>query len=202
VAELPANILGSVPPDAWPAVERWWSSLTDGERQEAASLWDERREVCFFHPQRDAAGRLDDWRQLPIVEGGRFVPHDDSVRLEEWLDDWIEYLAGHEEVILLPRVVVVLRTFHICESVPAARAVVVSGLLPAGFACPLQSVGCPMRRVQLLAPQQALHLTPARAGGWWLVAPWRVGGNPAGGLGEKGSRGVAPGCRSSGCGPR
>jgi hypothetical protein len=59
------------------------------------------------------------------------VPHDDSVRLDEWLEDWQEYVLGHEEVVLLPRVVVVFRTFHICQGEPAAQAVVAARRLPA-----------------------------------------------------------------------
>jgi hypothetical protein len=170
--ELPADILGAVPDDARPAVERWWSGLADADRREAAGAWDERREVCFFAPQPNAAGQLDEWEQVPGVVGGRFVPHDDSVRMHEWLDDWIEYLEGHEEVILLPRVVVVFRTFHICQAEPAARAVVAAGQLPAEFVCPVGSGSCPMRRVQAVAPNHPLQLTPAASGGWWVVAPW------------------------------
>jgi hypothetical protein len=172
MVELPLSIATAVPEDARPAVERWWSGLADAERREAAGLWDERREVCFFAPQPDDAGRMDDWEQVPAAVGGRFVPHDDSVRMAEWLEDWQEYLLGHEEVVLLPRVVVVFRTFHICQAEPAARAVAASGLLPVGFRCPVGAEECPMRRVQGVAPNQPLHLAPAASGGWWVVAPW------------------------------
>jgi hypothetical protein len=171
--ELPDSIATALPEDARPAVQRWWSGLGDAERQEMAGLWDERREVCFFAPQRDEAGNPDGWEQVPAVVGGRFVPHDDSVRMEEWLEDWQEYLLGHEEVVLLPRVVVVFRTFHICQAQPAARAVTDSGLLPAGFRCPVGDAGCPMRRVQAVAPGRPVYLVPAASGGWWVVAPWR-----------------------------
>jgi hypothetical protein len=172
MVELPLGIATAVPEDARPAVERWWASLADSERQETAGLWDERREVCFFAPQQNDAGLLDDWEQVPTVVGGRFVPHDDSVRMVEWLEDWQEYVLGHEEVVLLPRVVVVFRTFHICQAEPAARAVTTSGLLPVAFRCPIDAEECPMQRVQQVAPHQALHLTPAASGGWWVVAPW------------------------------
>jgi hypothetical protein len=116
---------------------------------------------------------MDDWQQVPAVVGGRFVPHDDSMRMHVWLEDWQNYLLGHEEVILLPHVAVVLRTFHICQAQPAARAAVVAGELPATFVCPLGSAACPMRRLQMVAPQHSLHLTLAAAGGWWVVAAWR-----------------------------
>ncbi len=168
--KLPAEILLALPSDAHPAVERWWSALAVEERREATAAWDSRREVRFFEPQADDKGHLDEWEQVPEVLGGRFVPHDDSVRMHEWLDDWVEYLEGHEEVILLPRVVMVYRTFHICQAEPAARAVAASGLLPAGFVCPVAASECPMRRVQAVAPNRAQFLTPAASGGWWVVA--------------------------------
>jgi hypothetical protein len=172
MVELPSGIATAIPKDARPAVERWWASLAEAERHEAAALWDERREVCFFAPQSNEAGRADDWDQVPAVVGGRFVPHDDAVRMAEWQEDWQEYVSGHEEVVLLPRVAVVFRTFHICQAEPEARAVAVSALLPAAFQCPVGSGDCPMRRVQVAAPNQALHLAAAAAGGWWVVAPW------------------------------
>ncbi|MDY3558384.1 hypothetical protein R5W23_005477 [Gemmata sp. JC673] len=171
---LPADILAALPRDAGPAVERWWSGLSVADREEVTAAWDERREVCFFSPQTDAAGRPDRWEQVPSVVGGRFVPHDDTVRMHEWLDDWAEYVEGHEEVFLLPRAVVVFRTFHICRSEPAARAVAASGLLPAGFACPGAASGCPMQRVQAVAPGRRLHLAPAASGGWWVVGSWKA----------------------------
>lgn len=176
MVELPIGIATAVPEDARPAVERWWASLPDTERQETAGLWDERREVCFFAPQPNDAGCVDDSEQVPVVVGGRFVPHDDSVRMAEWLEDWQEYVSGHEEVVLLPHVVVVFRTFHICQGELAAREVAASGLLPVGFRCPLGAAACPMRRVQRVAPNRLLHLTPASSGGWWVVAPWSGGG--------------------------
>jgi hypothetical protein len=173
VIELPTSITTAIPDDARPVVERWWASLGDAQRRETAGLWDERREVCFFAPQANETGRVDDWEQVPAVVGGRFVPHDDSVRMAEWLEDWQEYVLGHEEVVLLPRVLVVFRTYHICQAEPAARAVTASGLLPAGFRCPIDADECPMRRVQGVAPNEALYLTPAASGGWWVLARWR-----------------------------
>src|SRR5262249_43503711 len=82
----------------------------------------------------------DDWEQVPAVVGGRFVPLDDAVRMAEWLEDSREYVSGHEEEILLPRVVVAFRTFHSCQGEPAAQAVAASGLLPAGFRQPARWV--------------------------------------------------------------
>jgi hypothetical protein len=175
MTDLPANILASVPDDARPAVQQWWANLAETERQETAHLWDRRREVCFFQPQRDDLGRVDEWKQVPGVLGGRFIPHDDSVRLSEWLEDWQEYVLGHEEVVLLPHVVVVFRTFHICQGELAAQAVVAARRLPADFQCPAGAGDCPMHRLQTVAPKRTLYLTPATSGGWWVVAPWDSG---------------------------
>jgi hypothetical protein len=172
MSELPAGILAAVPADARPAVERWWGSLDGAEHQEIIDLWDERREASFFAPQADEAGVRDAWEQVPAVAGGRFVPHDDSVRMHEWLEYWHEYLSGHEEVFLLPRVVVVIRTFHFCQSHPAARAVVAAGQLAPEFRCPLSADPCPMKQMQAVAPSQSLQITPAASGGWWVVASW------------------------------
>jgi hypothetical protein len=172
MTEVPADILASVPDDARPAIEQWWSSLAEAERQDTLRLWDKRRERYFFTPQSDGTGRVDKWEQVPAVKGGRFIPHDDSVRMSEWLEDWQEYVLGHEEVVLLSHVAVVFRTFHICQGEPAAQAVVAARRLPADFHCPADSVGCPMRHVQAVAPNRTLYLTPAVSGGWWVVASW------------------------------
>jgi hypothetical protein len=57
VVELPAYLLAAVPGDARPAVERWWLGLTDNQRREAAELWGDPREACFFTPASGSAGR-------------------------------------------------------------------------------------------------------------------------------------------------
>jgi hypothetical protein len=168
----PLELMSSVPAEACPAVERWWQSLSQSDRQQLTDAWDERHETRFFKPLVDAEGRPDVWETIPRVTGGRFVPHDDSVRMHEWLEDRAEYLAGHEEIILLPRVVIVYRTFFICHAEPAARAVTETGTLPADFQCTARSNDCPMRRVRALAPGRTQYLTAAAQGGWWLVAPW------------------------------
>ncbi len=152
-------------------VERWWATLTETEQRELSELWDSRREEHFFTPQSAFIDLPDAWENLPTVTGGRFVPHDDSARMADWIDDWLEYLSGHEEVVLLSRAVVVFRTYHMCQIEPAARAVTACGLLPASFCCPVARPTCPMQRVQAIAPNQSFHLAPAAAGGWWVIAP-------------------------------
>lgn len=126
---IPDDILVVIPCDGRPTVERWWSNLSNAERLEAAELWDSRREVYFFTPQPDGDGLLDEWEKLPRVIGGRFVPHDDSVRMDEWLDDWLDYLQGHEEVILFPRVAYAHRRFIIGGSPPPPLCVLTSSYM-------------------------------------------------------------------------
>ncbi len=96
--ELPVNILCLVPDDARPAVDRWWSSLTDAEREDAANCWDERHETFFFTPAPGTSGQVDDWEQMPGVIGGQFAPADDSNELPEWAEEWYEYVVGHEDL--------------------------------------------------------------------------------------------------------
>lgn len=105
MTELPRHIRAIVPVQALPGVDLWWKGLEDHERESAVEFWDQRRENCFFTPHSDAANPRDEWIDLPRVFGGRFVSHDDSVRMSEWIDDWHEYWLGHEEVFILPSVV-------------------------------------------------------------------------------------------------
>jgi hypothetical protein len=164
---IPADALKAVPADARRAVDNWWISLSDVEREKTASLWDRRRESCFFERQTSEDGTRDSWNRVPAVTGGRFVPHDDSIRMHEWLEDRMEYVLGQDDFLLGQ--VLVFRTFHICQAEPAARAVTESGVLPLDYVCPLNLSECPMRRLQSLAPGKSIHLSPAAAGGWWVV---------------------------------
>lgn len=170
--ELPADILVAVPADALPAVERWWRALSDAERHSASEQWDERRETHLFSPQADETGAEDTWEQVPAVTGGRFVPRDDARReyKHDWFDDWYEYVVGHEEVFVLARFAV-FRTFHICQIERAAQRVLAAGCLGTDFRCPRDASACPLHHVQAVAPKRAMYLTPAAAGGWWVVAP-------------------------------
>lgn len=167
--DLPTALLATISEEAQAAVSRWWANLADSDRGEVQELWDERGKRAFFAPQADEAGLPDSWEAIPQVIGGRFIPHDDAIRMHEWLQDWHEYCLTHD-VAFLPREVIVIRTFHICRSHPIAQAVVAAGHLPAEFSCPFASASCPMHNLQTLAPDQALALLPARAGGWWIVA--------------------------------
>jgi hypothetical protein len=141
--ELPADLLAALPLGAGPVAQNWWASLTEADRRLVAGLWDERREVKFFTPQPDDAGRVDSWEQVPGVIGGRFVPPDDARGLGEWGPGYFEHLLQHPELVIVwePE----QRTFHIgCTRHPAARACLESGHVPADFVCPLGSESCPL----------------------------------------------------------
>jgi hypothetical protein len=109
--EPPDDLLAAVPTGTADIVREWWSSLADDERQRLADLWDERLEVCFFTPQADAAGNVDDWSQIPKVVGGRFVPTDDTSGLSEWGPGYFEHLLSHPELVIVCDPL--RRTFHI-----------------------------------------------------------------------------------------
>lgn len=108
--DLPADLVTALPEAGVPVARQWWAGLSDDDRRRIAGLWDERLEVCFFAPQADAAGRVDEWEQVPSVRGGRFVPSDDDGR-GEWESGYFEHLLEHPELVLTyerPR-----RTFYI-----------------------------------------------------------------------------------------
>jgi hypothetical protein len=97
--ELPADMLAAIPEAGVPIAQQWWASLPAADRRRIAGVWDERLEVCFFAPQADAAGRVDDWEQVPAVRGGRFVPSDHDGR-REWGPGYFEHLLQHPELVL------------------------------------------------------------------------------------------------------
>jgi len=147
---LPPDLLALLPEGTAPVAEQWWASLSDTDRQRIAGLWDERLEVRFFEPQADTTGRVDDWEQVPAVQGGRFVSSDDNGR-GEWSPGYFEHLLQHPELVLAyeaPR-----RVFHICTQHPAARRCVETGTVPVGFVCPLDETACP------LLPLRGAHLS-------------------------------------------
>jgi hypothetical protein len=152
--EIPSDLLAAIPPEAMSVARRWWDSLSEAERGHVAGLWDDRREVHFFAPQADEAGRVDDWEQVPRVAGGRFLPPDDAWGLDDWGPGYFEHLLQHPELMLLWEPAE--RTFHIgCTRHAAARAALEEGAVPADFACPLHSSACPLRTLRgahLIAP--------------------------------------------------
>ncbi|MFO0799458.1 MAG: hypothetical protein U0804_18470 [Gemmataceae bacterium] len=129
-----------------PVAQLWWESLGESDRDRIAGLWDERLEVSFFAPQADATGQVDGWEEVPAVEGGRFVPHDDS-GVGEWGPGYFEHLLQHPELVLAYEAPT--RTFHIgCTRHPVARACLAGGAVPADFVCPAGSGACPLERLR------------------------------------------------------
>lgn len=50
------------------------------------------------------------------------------------------------------------RSFHLCRSHAAARAVIAAGRVPHDFACPLADASCPMRALLAEAPGKSLRM--------------------------------------------
>ena len=140
--EIPPDLLAALPEGAASAARKWWATLEADDRVRLAGLWDRRLEVRFFEPQADDEGKVDRWSQIPVVECGRFVPHDNDGRLE-WQPGYFEYLLQHPELVVAyepPR-----RTFHMgCTIHEAARECVRVGIVPSGFDCPLELEECPL----------------------------------------------------------
>ena len=148
---MPLDLTTPLPADGRDVASAWWAGLSPAGRDEVVALCDPGRDH-FFGPTAEAPG----------VVGGRFVPHDDAWGFAEWGPDWFDHLMEHPEVMLAD--VVVTRTFHICTREPAARDAAAAGHLPADFACPLASPGCPMRRLLDAAPGRSLRLVGAAPG--------------------------------------
>lgn len=143
MVELPADLLAAIPPASMSIARSCWASLSEDDRRQVACLWDDRREVHFFTPQPDEAGRLDEWEQVPAVKGGRFIPSDDAWGLAEWGPGYFEHLLQHPEVVLLWEPA--QRTLYIgCTRHAAARSCLESGAVPADFACPVSTPSCPL----------------------------------------------------------
>ena len=142
MSQLPPDLRASLPEGSVPVAEAWWASLPEADRRRIADLWDERLEVCFFSPQTDAEGCRDEWEEVPVVSGGRFVPSDDDGR-HEWQPGYFEHLLQNPDLVLAydpPR-----RTFHIgCTQHAAARECLAVRHVPADFVCPVDSASCPM----------------------------------------------------------
>lgn len=139
--QLPHDLSASLPDGAAPVAERWWTALSEADRRRIAGLWDDRLEVCFFEPQANPEGSMDQWEQVPSVKGGRFVPHDNDGR-DAWSPSYFEHLLQHPELLLAyeaPR-----RTFHICTQHPVARECVLAGAVPVDFSCPVGLERCPL----------------------------------------------------------
>lgn len=112
---------------------RWWWALPDALQDELIERWaaiplagspERPEEVAWLE-----ASPIDDDRDGPDDPGG-------------WNRDLYEHIVGRPIVgFFLDR-----RVFHIgCTAHPAARALLRTGRIPAGFRCPLARGACPTR---------------------------------------------------------
>ena len=122
MTDPPDDLLAAVPASTTDIVRNWWSSLPDEEKGRLADAWDKRLEVCFFTPQPDSTGKVDDWAQIPKVVGGRFIPTDDTSGFSEWGPTYFEYLLSHPELVIAFDAP--LRTFHIGGAVAASARMI------------------------------------------------------------------------------
>jgi hypothetical protein len=155
--ESSARFLDALPHSARDAAHDWWSKLTDRDRAELQTLWDERQNSCAYAHATTETG-APEWRKLPIVVRGRFFDADTPTNdeLEAWNVDLYEFLLDHPEVKIAETFTE--RTFHFCTAHEHAREVLKNGVLPADFICPFDAGDCPMRAILDLKPGQSLKL--------------------------------------------
>ncbi|GAB5549606.1 MAG: hypothetical protein RLO52_20355 [Sandaracinaceae bacterium] len=120
------------------AVKRWWESLDDDAREALRALDDPRRDdvALAWDEERGA------FEALPIEVVGRFVDPEDARDDALARQQLLEYVNAHPELEFFLRE----RRFHICRAHAAARSVLRSGVIPAGFECPLRERSCPFER--------------------------------------------------------
>jgi len=99
------------------------------------------------------------WPDPPIALLG--VASDPELAHEEaqWTRQLGEYINGHEEIGFFLQE----RRFHICRAHAAARRVIATGVIPAGFVCPRAAAGCPFAGAAALVPARAIRLLPVVA---------------------------------------
>src|SRR5689334_2088712 len=83
--------------------------------------------------------RLTSWRDQPLELVAMPVDAEAATEHEAWTDQLREYIDGHEEIGFFLQE----RRFHICRAHPAARRVIATGTIPAGFTCPRAHAACP-----------------------------------------------------------
>src|SRR5947209_584737 len=151
--EIPPDLLDGVTPARAGEVRAWWMSLSDADRGEVTTLWDERWDSCFFTPRRDDVGGLH-WESGPSVIGGHFVPKDDAAGWAEWYSECFDYLICNQDMVYFPPPV--MRTFHIgCAKHGITPAALAAGQVPSDFQCPLGSRDCPVHELAGRTPHMA-----------------------------------------------
>lgn len=140
--ELPSDLIEALPPSSRGAAEAWWASLSIEDRRQVAHLWDERLEVQFFDRQSDEHGEVDEWEDIPKVEGGYFVPRETD-REVTWSPSYFEYLVQNTDLVLAYEPA--LRLFYIgCTRHQSARECLANSMVPKDFSCSVSNENCPL----------------------------------------------------------
>ena len=155
---LPPSAIEHLSPDARAEVEGWWAELSGEEREEFDALWDVRGEDTAYVALVEA-GRTT-WQEVPVELRGRLLDPADAHDEALWKEQLLEYVNGHPEI----RFFMAEGSFHICRAHAAARRVMMSGLIPARFVCPVGDEGCPLERASRCASGRAIAL---EAGPGW-----------------------------------
>jgi hypothetical protein len=140
MTELPPTLQESIPAELTSDAIRWWRQLSEADRAELARLCDARKEVFLFET-------FDPNNERQKITGGRFLPHDDAIGIEEWGAEYFDTLLCNPELMIVydpPR-----RTFFIgCHRHPAARNCFLYGKICAGFECPFDDSNCLMNKIR------------------------------------------------------
>lgn len=140
MSELPATLQSAIPAELLSDADHWWDGLSDADQAELQQLCDARKEIFLFETV-DAAGTN------PRITGGKFLPHDDALGLQEWGEDYFDYLLGHPELMIVfdPT----RRTFHIgCSRHADAQACFQTGIIRQDFLCPFARGNCLMEEIR------------------------------------------------------
>lgn len=124
-------------------ITSWWEELEAEEQEVIAILYDEKP--------------LDEGFSIELCAD--FIDEDEDIENEIWtVGGLYQYLVNHE---------IYLKDFSlhvggICSAHKEAIRVGKSGIIPAGFQCPLKDSDCPMKKLLELKPQHTLKLYPKR----------------------------------------
>jgi len=150
--QLPDDLVDNATPEQALAAEQWWEELSARTRADFSLMWDQRAEDSALYGFVDGDELV--WRELPLELVGEFIEPDSApFSHDELQQQLLEFVNNHEEIEFF----IVERKFHICRAHAAARQIVVDGILPADFSCPLSSGDCPMRRLLELEPGKSLR---------------------------------------------
>lgn len=140
MTELPSTLRDSIPTDLTSDAIRWWHQLSESDRTELTRLCDARKEVFLFET-------FDPNNEQQKITGGRFLPHDDAIGIEEWGDEYFDTLLSNPELMIVydpPR-----RTFFIgCHRHADARTCFQHGRISSGFDCPFEDMNCLMKKIR------------------------------------------------------